>query len=317
MSVGRLQLNGVEPRHFATLAAVEEARSFKLAARRLRCAHSAVSQRVAQLERALGTRLVDRVPGQPVVSLTEAGRLVARHGRGILGQLDAASADLRAHQRGGATLRVGVHDPAMMRVVPPALARLAVDAPAVRIALTDVVASARARARDVQRGVLDAALQDLPSPPGPFASIELLRDPIVLVTRRGTALSDRRELTTLDELDGMPLVADAAQSQLELMRAQLACAGVRPRFVLEARLTSSLQALVAVGIGSALMPLLSVDRRDPRIAVTRLGELLPPRRIGLYWHAQRRRLHPLEPFRDALVEACAELHDAPAVVAAR
>lgn len=296
-------LTGVEPRHLATLAAVGELGSFKGAAQRLGYVQSAVSQQIAQLERALGVALVDRFPGQPAVALTEAGVVLASHAQGILGQLDAAASDLRAADRQGRELSIGVHDSTLMKVLPLASRLLEQRAPGVRIVVRDDQ-TVEDRARAVRRGMLDVALDDLPLQAGPFASCELLRDPIVLVVHRSSPLAYSDQRPTFEDLAGVPLVVDTSSRMQGLIESQLRAAGVQPRFALQSGLTTSVQPLVAAGIGAALMPRLSVNDRDPNVAVVDLGELLPPRRVGLYWHEQRRRLDDLDAFRDALLEAC-------------
>src|SRR5256885_9067446 len=85
---------GVELRHLAALEAVGRRRSFGRAARELGYTQSAVSQQIAQLERNVGQRLVERPGGPPPLDLTDAGRLLLRHAHSIVAQLDAARADL-------------------------------------------------------------------------------------------------------------------------------------------------------------------------------------------------------------------------------
>ena len=92
--MSREQWLGAELRHFAALAAIAEARSFRAAAERLGYVQSAVSQQIAFLERVAGTRLVERSPGQPTVSLTPAGALLLKRVDSILAQVAAAWADL-------------------------------------------------------------------------------------------------------------------------------------------------------------------------------------------------------------------------------
>ena len=48
-----------------------------------------------------------------------------------------------------------------------------------------------------------------------------------------------------------------------------------------------MQALVASGVGVALVPRLTVDLADESIAVIELGDRVPPRIIGVAWHADR------------------------------
>jgi DNA-binding transcriptional LysR family regulator len=295
-----MALAGVEPRHLATLAAVEQAGSYKLAAERLGYALSAVSQQVVQLERALGAPVLVRRSGGQAVELTEVGAVVARHGRGILAQLDAAGADLRGAV---GALRVGVHDPALVDPVARAIDALAVAAPDVTVTLRDSDPSPEARTDALRRGELDATLEDLPLPDGPFDAVEVLRDPIVLVVPRDAPLAAVAELDGLDALDDLPLVTDVGWPMLDLVEGQLRAAGVRPHVALRSHLATGLLPLVAAGLGSALMQRSAVDGTRADVAVVGLGELLPERRVALCWHRARLRIPALCAFREALIDA--------------
>src|ERR1700732_1063746 len=93
---------GVELRHLAALEAVAQEESFGRAARRLGYTQSAVSQQIAQLEKVVGAKLVERPGGPRAVSLTDAGRLLLRHADAIVARLAAAQA-VTAARHGGAT----------------------------------------------------------------------------------------------------------------------------------------------------------------------------------------------------------------------
>ena len=75
---------GVELRHLAALEAVVEEGSFGRAARRLGYTQSAVSQQIAQLEKVVGAKLLERPGGPRAVSPTDAGRLLLRHADAIV-----------------------------------------------------------------------------------------------------------------------------------------------------------------------------------------------------------------------------------------
>ena len=67
--------------------------------------------RFAQLERAVGTQLVERSSGSPGATLTPAGEVLLSHVDEILARFEAAHVDLRALADGqGDTVRIGVLD---------------------------------------------------------------------------------------------------------------------------------------------------------------------------------------------------------------
>src|SRR6266581_8603354 len=136
----RNQFHGVELRHLAALEAVGRTRSFGGAARALGYTQSAVSQQIAQLERIVGQRLVDRPGGPRRVDLTDAGRLLLRHADAIVAQLDAAQADMAALAEGAAgQLRVGIFQSVGARILPGLLRRFKQDWPRVEVSIREEI----------------------------------------------------------------------------------------------------------------------------------------------------------------------------------
>ena len=296
------EFTGVEPRHLATLAAIDELGSFKGAAERLGYVPSAASQQIAQLERLLRVPLVNRIRGQHGVEVTQAGAVLADHGRAILAQLEAALCDLRVTQATTREIHIGVNDRAVMSAMLFARELMRTRDPALRIIVRDDL-TAEERADHLRRGALDAVIDDLPFDGGELTTWEIVRDPIVLVVHRDSPLA-HLAVATLEDLSGVPLVTDASWRMQDLIVSQMRAAGMQPRFILDAGLTASVQALASGGLSAALMPRLSVNDRDPNIAIVGLGDMLPPRRVGMVWCAHRRRISDLEAFRDALLQAC-------------
>ena len=74
----------------------------------------------------------------------------------------------------------------------------------------------------------------------------------------------------------------------------------------------TVQALVASGMGAALVPRLTIDESDPAIAVVELGDRLPPRLIGIAWHRDRRPTRGAEGFVAAATSVCARFEPAAA-----
>src|SRR5919201_1907780 len=197
---------GIELRHLLALEAVAREGSFGKAAVSLGYTQSAVSQQIAMLERIVGQRLIERPGGPRPVSLTEAGRLLLTHAEAIAARLAAAHADLNALGDGEAgTLRVGVFQSVGQRVLPEIMRRFLGAWPKVEVTLTESAADADLLGL-VERGDLDLTFADLPLVDGPFESVELLRDPYVLVVSAGSELAARGAAPSLREIAELGLI---------------------------------------------------------------------------------------------------------------
>lgn len=299
---------GVEPRHLTALVAVEREGSFRSAATHLGLVQSAVSHRISQLERLVGMALVERGRGSSTLRLTRAGSKLVEHAENIIAEFNAALADVRALDQAPAqVLHIGAYESVATTLVPRTLKALADDPPAVQVELHEE-AEWRRFFPLVSNGVLDAAFADLPLEPGPFAFRELTLDPCVLVVRPDSPLARRREPPTLSEIGTLPLIAPS-WPMLRLITEHLRAAGVEPTFVCHSPSNSGVQALVAQGIGAALMPLLAVNDHDPNVAVVSVGDALPPRRVALYWHRDRRQTDAVMRFLTALETICRDTAD--------
>jgi DNA-binding transcriptional LysR family regulator len=283
----------VELRHLAALQAVAAEGSFHRAAIRLGYTQSAVSQQIAMLERIVGERLINRPGGPKPVSLTEGGRLLLRHADVILARLHAAQADLAALASGlGGSLRVGTYQSVSRRIL-PALMRDFIRAwPQLEIHLSESTDD-EDLLRLVERGELDLAFASVPMPAGPFEAVELLRDRYVLVVRADSPLAGRAEPPRLSEIE-----------------AHLRTSGVEPRIVFRSDDNGTVQALVAAGVGVALIPRLAVEPDVEHTVVVDVADAMPPRRIALVWHRDRYRSPAAHAFIEAAVALCGELQDA-------
>jgi DNA-binding transcriptional LysR family regulator len=278
---------GLELRYLAALEAIADERSFGRAADRLGYTQSAVSQQIAALERIVGERLIERPPGQRRVTLTDAGELLVRHARGIGARVRAAEADLSALREGnGGLLRVGAFQSVSARILPSVLQRFGNAWPGVELDLNEVNCDVELQ-RLVAAGQLDFAFALLPPRDGPFESVELLRDPYVLLVRAGSPLADRPGPPAAAELEALPLATFRPHpghgSEEDHLRAQ----GISPSIVFRSDDNGTIRGLVAGGACAGLIPGLAVDPADPQIAAIPVGDLVPARMIGLVWHRDR------------------------------
>jgi DNA-binding transcriptional LysR family regulator len=302
---------GVELRHFLALEAVAREGSFGKAATSLGYTQSAVSQQIATLERIVGHRLIERPGGPKPVSLTEAGRLLLTHAAAIAARVAAAQADLTALAEGQAgTLRVGVFQSVGQRILPEVMSRFVAAWPQVNVTLTE--SSDDLELLDlVERGQLDLTFADLPLTDGPFESVELLRDPFVLVVPAGSPLAQGDTAPSWRDMADLDLIGHKHCRTL----AQIEGEARRPlRFVFRSDHNQTVQALVATGVGSALVPRLTMDPEDETTELIELPKL-QPRLISLAWHGDRYRTPAARAFAETAQTVCAELELGPELVA--
>jgi DNA-binding transcriptional LysR family regulator len=135
--------------------------------------------------------------------------------------------------------------------------------------------------REVERGGLDLAYMMFPLVDGPFEAVELLSEPFYLLTAADAAT---RRTPSLRDIARMPLIGYGPVRPELRPEARLP---ELPRVVFRSNDDATIHGLVAAGVGSALLPRLSVDAGYPGVRAIPLGTRLPPRRIGLAWHRDR------------------------------
>jgi DNA-binding transcriptional LysR family regulator len=151
----------------------------------------------------------------------------------------------------------------------------------------------------VERGELDLTFSDLPLVEGPFESVELLRDPYVLVV---SATSDI-ESPSLREIAQMDLIGHKHCRTLVRVEAAFR----QPlRYVFQSDHNQTVQALVAAGVGAALVPRLTIDENDETTRIVELPKI-PPRMLAIAWHRDRYRSPAARAFVDTARAVSAEL----------
>lgn len=280
---------GVEIRHFAALQAVAEQGSFGAAAHHLGYTQSAISQQIATLEKIVGQKLVDRPGGPRKVSITEAGELLLRHAQAIVARLAAAHADLAAFADGEAgTLRIGTFQSVGNRMVPTLVRRFRDEWPKVSVRLTeshdddDIL-------QMVEAGELDLAFTVMPIPEGPLDAVELMRDPYLLVVAAGSPLATREKALTMRDLEDQPIISYRYCRATTQIERHIGSRGRELDVVFRSDDNGTVQAMVAAGMGAAIMPALAWDPNDREVVALQPAPPFPPRIIALAWHRDRHR----------------------------
>lgn len=272
-------------RQLRYLSALARHGHFGRAAEACSVTQPALSMQIRDLERELGVTVVERRPGE--VMLTDVGREIARRGEDVL----TASRDLVdfARQRSGllrGRLTLGVIPSLAPYLLPRILPLLQTKFPELRLELRET--QTRQLVDDIKSGMLDAAMLALPVVEADIASIALFEDLFLLAVPAG----DSRPATQ------RVAVGDIDQARLILLedghclrdQALALCAGARGRGTATAAGTgfgasslATVMQMVASGYGVTLIPQIAADveRRDDRVKFLRLKNPEPGRSIGL------------------------------------
>lgn len=268
------------------LHAVSTTGSVSGAARVLHVTTSAISQQMARLERETGQRLAER-QGRGI-RLTEAGLLLARNAGYLLAQVEQVEADLAGHS--GAvtgTLNIAAFATAARGLLPGVLQDLRSRYPDLSVSLSEQEPHEAIPA--LSRGHLDVAVvQDwageTPAVPGGLSRLDLIEDPFDAALSADHPLAGR-ETITLSELAAEDWISwSTGQICHEWLTRTLRADGTEPRIRHTASEHSTQLALVAAGLGTALIPRLG---REPAPPPVRFVPLDPPptRHIFALWRA--------------------------------
>ena len=249
-------------KQIAYFVRVAELGSFTRASLTLAIAQPALSRQIRLLEVELRQNLLVR--NGRGVTLTEAGRLMLEHGRGILHQVERAREDL-GRARGAMAGRVTVG-------LPPSLARL-LTVPlsrAFRTHLPDASLSiteslSMSMQEWLQNGRLDIALLYNPPTSPELESVHLMDDELFVVTPRADSGTHTPSSVAADAamapairlaaLAQQPLVMPSRPNALRmLLERKMADIGCQPHIAMEIDGVPAILDLVSEGVGYAVLP---------------------------------------------------------------
>jgi DNA-binding transcriptional LysR family regulator len=273
----------MDTRQLAAFCAVVERRSFSQAAERLGVTQPAVSLQIRNLEKRLGTQLLDRSGRR--VEPTEAGWRLYRGAQRLLALEEQVVADVTASGEGelAGDLLVGASTGPAAIAVPIVLCEFQRLNPEIRVflAVSDTHSIVeRVADRELELGIVGAARRHRGVRFEPFFS-----DQVILVCPPGHRFADRT--VTLDELreESLVLMQDGAGVR-QIVEDGLRRQGVRLRDLdirLELGLQESVRSAVAAGYGVTFISRTAVesDLAAGTLAEARVQGLEATREISL------------------------------------
>ncbi|WP_246329758.1 LysR family transcriptional regulator [Geomonas limicola] len=276
----------VSLRSLRVLSAVASKGTFAAAADQLGLTQSAISLQIKNLEDELGVQLFERTGRSPRLNMN--GRYAVERVQEILRIYDEMKARLSPSDGVRGVLTLGVVPTVITGSLPPALGRLRARYQEMHVKLVSGLSIELVR--QVEEGDLDAALTTEPPylVPAHYEWIPYDEEPFYVVAPKGvgthnvTELFERFPFVRFDKLAWAGAIVDR-----ELLARQ-----IEPREVMEFDSLEAALALVAEGLGIAVVPLSTAryTRVADHFTLTPFGSPQLTRRMGMYQKRQHPRL---------------------------
>lgn len=249
------------------LLAVLEAGSFGAAALNLGVAQSSLSYAVAELERELGVKLMQR--GRFGAEPTSVGSKIAAHARGVvrLTEVIQQEADLSEGEMKG-TLNVATFRSAAGKIIPKAIVRLRRDYPKVKVKLLELdnegpgSLGKRQMVRDHRADIafVEKAEDD------DLLTWKVMHDPY----RALLHTSDPRECVAWADLPHTPLILSACSSCGDQVKRYAHALEMRLEPAYNVEGDSTVVRLVSEGLGIGILPEFAIDELPESVKVVPL-----------------------------------------------
>ncbi|MEI2702273.1 MAG: LysR substrate-binding domain-containing protein [Baekduia sp.] len=285
-------------RQMRYFVAVAEELSFTKAAERLHMAQPPLSVQIRKVEAELGVELFDR--SKRSISLTPAGTALLAEARRLLDNAEIALRAVRQASQGQVgSLTIGFVPSASNVVLPSHLRAFRATLPLVELYLRELPPDQLVAA--LHSGAVDVGYLYLPFS-DPALSIRSVRtEPLVAAVATDHPLAGQTSIGP-EELAAEPFILPARHSMPGLLAQVLAAcrsAGFEPAPVQkDVWLMQTVTALIAAGIGVALLPESSSDLARPGVSFIRLAGDATLVETGMCWRRENASV-PLQRYLEA------------------
>lgn len=281
-------------RAFVTLAEVGR---YRLAAEQLCITQPALSKQIQALELRLGTRLFDR--GRQGAQLTVSGEALFPQARALMTQHEQFQLHARQVAKGEAGRLALGFGLSSFHLAPQLVAAFRQRFPAVTIGLEDIPSESQYRL--LLEGKLQAGFVRLPVTE-PLQALALLSDRLVLAAPTALALRADSLLEDFHRLPLLQLLPRRGRGLSEQSLRFIAAQRLETNVVQQAGDIQTLLALVAAGIGVALLPQSIMHIVPAGIDILPLSGRQTEWQVGLAWDAQRP-----DALRDGFIQVALEM----------
>jgi DNA-binding transcriptional LysR family regulator len=266
-------------RAFVTLA---ELGRYHLAAERLCITQPALSKQIQAIELQLGTRLFER--GRQGAQLTANGAALLPRSRELLTQYEQFhlyAVQVVKGETGRLALGFGLSS---FHLAPQRVAAFRQRFPSVVVGLEDLPSERQCQL--LLSGDLQAGFVRLPVV-APLQALPLLNDRLVLAAPRTMAVQEESLLTDFHRFPLLQLEPSRGRGLSEQALRFIAAQGLRANVVQQAEDIQTLLALVAAGIGVALLPQSIAFIAPAGVDILPLSGEQTQWQVGLAWNPQR------------------------------
>jgi LysR family nitrogen assimilation transcriptional regulator len=235
---------------------VAELGSFTRAAAYLSVVQPALSRQVRALELELGQNLFDR--NGRGVTLTEAGKRLLEHARGILTQVERARQDLAEHRSADAGhLVVGLPPSLGRSITVPLVAEFRAQLPKATVATVEGLSTYILEWLAVGR--VDCGILYNAAPAPQLDLVPLCEEPLYLMSARSNGAARKASAVQLADVANYPLIIPSRPHSMRMaVEHALASVGCKIQVALEIESISAIIELVGQGYGHAVLPMTAV-----------------------------------------------------------
>lgn len=278
-----MQINRLTLKQLRYLVALEDAKHFRYAAEACNISQPSLSAQIQNLEEVLDVRLVER--GRAGVALTHVGREVSARARRVIDELQGII-DFSAGAQHGlvGTIRLGTKATLGPYLLPQVVAKLHKAHPELNLYVRE--APPQEMVHELNRGLHDVILAQLPIIGSELFTCRLFREPLYLAMAVDHPLAERDSITSND-LEGLQMLSLSPEYHLhDQINALCSDFGATRLRDYEGTSLDALRQMVGMGMGVTFLPALYVQSDiSPlsEVVVKKLDDRTITRSVGLVW----------------------------------